>query len=123
MKTDNVEQLIEDTAKATDYYADASGCCGGSQESQGCGCSAPAPQSSHDEWEARLRSVIDKVRPFLQMDGGDMELLAIEDKNAIIRLTGACHGCPSATAHMQQGVEVAIKKEIPDFGELITVDY
>ena len=121
MRTDDVEGLIEQTAKATeDFYADDAGCCGGNGQSHGCGCHGPA--AVEQQWEDKLRSVINKVRPFLQMDGGDMELLAIEDKNAIIRLTGACHGCPSATAHMKQGVEVAIKKEIPDFGELITVE-
>ena len=119
MRTEDVEGLIEQTARATDdYYADDAGCCGGGG-GHSCGCHGPAVEQ---DWEERLRAVINKVRPFLQMDGGDMELLAIEDKNAIIRLTGACHGCPSATAHMQQGVEVAIRKEIPDFGQLITVE-
>ena len=78
--------------------------------------------SSGTDFETKLRSVLDKVRPFLQMDGGDIELIAIEDKNAIVRLMGACHGCPSATYTLKMGVEQAIRKEIPDFGELIQVD-
>lgn len=78
--------------------------------------------STGDSFEARLRAVIEKVRPFLQMDGGDIEVVAIEDKNAIVRLTGACHGCPSAIYTLKMGVEQAIRKEVPDFGELIQVD-
>jgi len=74
------------------------------------------------EFENRLKAVLDKVRPFLQMDGGDIELVAIEDKNALVRLTGACHGCPSAVYTLKLGVEQAIRKEIPDFGEVIQVD-
>ena len=75
-----------------------------------------------DSFETKLRAVLDKVRPFLQMDGGDIELVAIEDRNAIVRLTGACHGCPSAIYTLKMGVEQAIRKEIPDFGELIQVE-
>lgn len=75
-----------------------------------------------DDFAVKLRAVIDKVRPFLQMDGGDIELVAIEDKNAMVRLTGACHGCPSASYTLKMGVEQAIRREIPDFGELIQID-
>ena len=75
-----------------------------------------------DSFEGKLNAVLEKVRPFLQMDGGDIELVAIEDKNALVRLTGACHGCPSAVYTLKMGVEQAIRKEIPEFGELIQVD-
>jgi len=73
-------------------------------------------------FEDQLNNVLEKVRPFLQMDGGDIELVAVEDRNALVRLTGACHGCPSAVYTLKMGVEQAIRKEIPDFGELIQVD-
>jgi Fe-S cluster biogenesis protein NfuA len=84
----------------------------------GCNCGA----ADNSSFEQRLRNVLDKVRPFLQMDGGDIQLVAIEDKNALVRLTGACHGCPSAVYTLKMGVETAIRKEIPEFGELIQVD-
>lgn len=77
---------------------------------------------TEDSFEGKLKAVLEKVRPFLQMDGGDIELVAIEDKNALVRLTGACHGCPSAVYTLKMGVEQAIRKEIPEFGELIQVD-
>ena len=79
-------------------------------------------ESNSPDFEERLRAVIEKVRPFIQMDGGDIELVAIEDRNALVRLMGACSGCPNAAYTLQMGVEQAIRKEIPDFGELIQVD-
>jgi len=79
-------------------------------------------QTSAAEFEKKLREIIEKVRPFLQMDGGDIELVAIEDKNAMVRLQGACQGCPSAVYTLKMGVEQAIRREIPDFGELVQVD-
>jgi Fe-S cluster biogenesis protein NfuA len=91
---------------------------GEAADEQGASSSAPGGT----DFEEKLRAVLDKVRPFLQMDGGDIELIAIEDKNALVRLMGACHGCPSATYTLKMGVEQAIRKEIPDFGELIQVD-
>jgi Fe-S cluster biogenesis protein NfuA len=110
--------MSDDTRTAAEETAAAMSCgCGGS-----CGCSSAQEPVTDEQWKAKLIEVIDRVRPFLQMDGGDMELLAVEDKNAIVRLVGACHGCPSAAAHMKFGVEEAIKRELPDFGELITVE-
>ena len=85
----------------------------------GCGC---ANGGTASDFKTRLQASLDKVRPFLQMDGGDIELIAIEDKNALVRLSGACHGCPSAIYTLKMGVEQAIRRDIPDFGELIQVD-
>jgi len=83
---------------------------------------AKAQPAEQQAFETKLRAILEKVRPFLQMDGGDIELVAIEDRNALVRLKGACHGCPSAAYTLKMGVEQAIRKEIPDFGELIQVD-
>jgi Fe-S cluster biogenesis protein NfuA len=100
-------EMLEDTTAA------AEGC------GPGCGC---AGSRTADDFETRLRAVLDKVRPFLQMDGGDIELVAIEDKNALVRMQGACHGCPSAIYTLKMGVEQAIRREIPDFGELVQIE-
>ena len=60
---------------------------------------------------SQINSILDQtVRPALQMDGGDLELVAIEDNNALIRLMGACQSCSISTVHMKMGVETAIKK-------------
>jgi Fe-S cluster biogenesis protein NfuA len=66
----------------------------------------------------RVESVLARVRPFLQADGGDIELVDVEGNSARIRLTGMCAGCPSAHMTLQVGVETALREEIPEFETL-----
>ena len=66
----------------------------------------------------RIQSVLDRVRPFLQADGGDIELLSVSGNSADVRLTGMCAGCPSAHMTLHVGVEMAIREEIPEFEAL-----
>jgi Fe-S cluster biogenesis protein NfuA len=66
----------------------------------------------------RVESVLNRVRPFLQADGGDIELLAVNGNSADVRLTGMCSGCPSAHMTLHVGVETAIREEIPEFETL-----
>jgi Fe-S cluster biogenesis protein NfuA len=68
---------------------------------------------------ARIEIVLSRLRPFLQADGGDIELLDVIGNKAKVRLTGKCAGCPSAHLTLYLGVEMAIKEEIPEFEELI----
>ena len=63
----------------------------------------------------RVESVLNRVRPFLQADGGDIELLGVTGNSADVRLTGMCAGCPSAHMTLTVGVEAAIRDEIPEF--------
>jgi Fe-S cluster biogenesis protein NfuA len=67
----------------------------------------------------RIENVLNRLRPYLQADGGDIELLAVMGNKARVRLTGKCAGCPSAHLTLYVGVEMAIKEEIPEFEELI----
>jgi len=62
----------------------------------------------------KVEQAIKNVRPFLQRDGGDIELVDIVDGVVKVRLTGACHGCPMAQMTLKQGVEKALKKEVPE---------
>jgi Fe-S cluster biogenesis protein NfuA len=66
----------------------------------------------------RVQGVLDRVRPFLQADGGDIELLTVSGNSADVRLTGMCAGCPSAHMTLHVGVEAAIREEIPEFETL-----
>jgi Fe-S cluster biogenesis protein NfuA len=66
----------------------------------------------------RIQVVLDRVRPFLQADGGDIELLSVTGNSAEVRLTGMCAGCPSAHMTLHVGVESAIRDEIPEFETL-----
>ena len=82
-----------------------------------------APEEASDiEFEAKVRETIDKVRRFLQADGGDLELVKIEGRDVHVRLQGACKGCPGAAYTLKLGVEAALRREIPDFGNLIPVE-
>ncbi|OGP76853.1 MAG: hypothetical protein A2Z13_10460 [Deltaproteobacteria bacterium RBG_16_64_85] len=60
-----------------------------------------------------VERVLDKIRPALQADGGDVELVDVEGGVVKVRLTGACGGCPMATMTLKGGIEVALKEEIP----------
>jgi Fe-S cluster biogenesis protein NfuA len=66
----------------------------------------------------RIEAVLDRVRPFLNADGGDIELVAVEGNSAQVRLTGMCAGCPSAHMTLHVGIETALREEIPDFETL-----
>lgn len=69
----------------------------------------------------QVQAVIDRVRPFLQSDGGDIELVTVTGRTASVRLSGNCVGCPSAHLTLHLGVEMAIRDEIPEFQELLVV--
>jgi Fe-S cluster biogenesis protein NfuA len=66
----------------------------------------------------RIEAVLERVRPFLNADGGDIELVAVEGNSAQVRLTGLCAGCPSAHMTLHVGIETALREEIPDFETL-----
>ncbi len=66
----------------------------------------------------RVESVLSRVRPFMQADGGDIVLLTIEGNSAEVRLTGLCAGCPSAHMTLHLGVETALREEMPEFETL-----
>jgi Fe-S cluster biogenesis protein NfuA len=66
----------------------------------------------------RVESVLARVRPFMQADGGDIELVGVEGNSAAVRLTGRCAGCPSAHMTLYLGVEMALREQIPDFESL-----
>jgi len=63
----------------------------------------------------KVEGVLDKVRPMLQRDGGDVELVDVQDDGIVkVRLTGACSGCPMSTMTLKNAIEETIKKEIPE---------
>ena len=62
----------------------------------------------------KVEKAIEKIRPFLQRDGGDIELVEITDGVVKVRLKGACMGCPMSQITLQEGVGRALKKEVPE---------
>ena len=68
----------------------------------------------------KVAEVLNKIRPSLQADGGDVELVDVDENTGIVkvRLTGACSGCPFSTMTLKNGIEQALKKEIPEVTEV-----
>jgi Fe-S cluster biogenesis protein NfuA len=62
----------------------------------------------------KVQAVLDKIRPALQADGGNIELIDIEDGIVKVKLLGACQGCVGAQMTLKMGVEKALKEAIPE---------
>lgn len=63
----------------------------------------------------RVEEVIDEIRPQLQADGGDVELVEVTDDGVVkVRLVGACAGCPMSTMTLAMGIEKTLKEKIPE---------
>ncbi|MBI5076778.1 NifU family protein [Candidatus Falkowbacteria bacterium] len=70
----------------------------------------------------KIQKVIEKIRPSLQMDGGDVELVEVTGDGVVkVRLRGACAHCPMSVLTLKQGVEAAIKKEVPEIKKVVAV--
>lgn len=69
----------------------------------------------------RVVKALDRVRPYLQSDGGDIDLIDVtEDMTVKVRLKGACHGCPYSMQTLKAGVEQAIMKEVPEIRKVVS---
>jgi Fe-S cluster biogenesis protein NfuA len=71
--------------------------------------------------KTNVENVLEKIRPALQADGGDVELVDVEGGVVKVRLTGACGGCPMASVTLKNGIEALLKKEIPSVDRVESV--
>lgn len=79
--------------------------------------------ASADFTREQVQSVLnDLVRPALQSDGGDIQLIDVIGNDVHVTLVGACHSCPSAVLTLKMGVDQLLREELPNFGELIQVN-
>lgn len=69
----------------------------------------------------KIEAALDRIRPYLQRDGGDVELVAVEDGVVKVRLKGACSGCPMATMTLKHGIERILKQMVPEVKEVVAV--
>jgi Fe-S cluster biogenesis protein NfuA len=70
----------------------------------------------------QVEEVLKEVRPMLQRDGGDIELVDVkEDGKVLVKLRGACAGCPGATMTLKMGVERILKEKVPGVTEVIAM--
>lgn len=74
--------------------------------------------------EASVKEVIEQIRPMLQADGGDIELVSVDEATGVVsvRLQGACKGCPGAQMTLKMGVERHLKEKVPEVTEVVAVD-
>ncbi|MDD5339158.1 MAG: NifU family protein [Dehalococcoidales bacterium] len=71
--------------------------------------------------QEKVKDVLDKVRPYLVRDGGNVELVGIEGGTVKVKLVGACAGCPHSTMTLKNGIERILKQEVPEVKEVIAV--
>jgi Fe-S cluster biogenesis protein NfuA len=69
----------------------------------------------------KVKEVLDKIRPYLVRDGGNVELIGVEDGTVKVKLVGACAGCPHSTMTLKNGIEKILKQEIPEVKEVVSV--
>jgi Fe-S cluster biogenesis protein NfuA len=71
----------------------------------------------------RVLKALESIRPYLQSDGGDIQLAEITDDYIVkVKLQGACHGCPFSMQTLKAGVEQALMKEVPEIKSVVSVD-
>lgn len=70
----------------------------------------------------KVESALNKIRPSLKADGGDVELVEVTSDGVVkVRLTGACGSCPMSQMTMKMGIEKIIKREVPEIKEVVAV--
>ena len=70
----------------------------------------------------RVEAVLEKIRPMLQADGGDIELVDVDQEGTVsVRLKGACSGCPMAAMTLSRGVERLLKEEVAEVSRVVAV--
>ncbi len=72
----------------------------------------------------KVQKALDQVRPMLQQDGGDVELVDVDEETGIVnvRLTGACKGCPMSQITLKAGIERYLKSEVPEVSSVEAVE-
>jgi Fe-S cluster biogenesis protein NfuA len=74
-----------------------------------------------DDLMKNVEAALDTVRPYLIADGGNVELVAVEDGVVKVRLQGACGSCPMSQMTLRMGIEKELKKQIPEIKEVLSV--
>ena len=76
-----------------------------------------------DAIKERVEKALEKIRPYLVADGGDIALVDITDDMVVkVEMQGACNGCPFSMQTLKAGVEIAVKKEVPEIKEVVDVN-
>ena len=76
----------------------------------------------HEETVTKVMEALDSIRPCLNRDGGDIELVDVEGDKVLVKLIGNCNGCPMSFSTMKLGVENTIKQYAPEINEVLSVE-
>ncbi|HUA08248.1 MAG TPA: NifU family protein [Candidatus Acidoferrales bacterium] len=71
--------------------------------------------------EERVNRALDKVRPLIQADGGEVWLVRVEDATAYVQMLGACGGCPASTMTLKGAIEAVVTADVPEVTEVLQV--
>lgn len=83
---------------------------------------AEAADQEQGSVKDRVTAVVERIRPMIQADGGDLELVNITEDGVVqVRLHGACRGCPSAQMTLKMGVERHLMEKVPEVTEVVCV--
>jgi Fe-S cluster biogenesis protein NfuA len=70
----------------------------------------------------KVEEILEKIRPSLQADGGDVELMDVTDEGVVkVQLTGACGSCPFSTMTLKHGIEMRLKEALPEVKEVVAL--
>jgi len=76
-----------------------------------------------DDLKERVEQALERIRPYLVADGGDISIVEITDDNVLkVELKGACNGCPFSYQTLKAGVEIAVRKEVPEITEVVDIN-
>jgi Fe-S cluster biogenesis protein NfuA len=79
-------------------------------------------KGGYKQMKQRVQDVLDMIRPALQADGGDVELVDVSDEGVVsVKLTGACGSCPMSTMTLKMGIEKNLMEQIPEVKEVVQV--
>ena len=70
----------------------------------------------------KVEAALEQIRPTLQADGGDVELVGVDEGVVSLKLTGACDGCPMAAMTLKMGIEKVLKGQVPEVKEVVAVN-
>ena len=72
--------------------------------------------------EEQVKQVLESIRPAIQMDGGDIEFVGIQDSRVTVRLHGTCETCPISPVTLKQGVERLLQGRVPSVTEVVAIE-
>ena len=91
-------------------------------DQKNCCCSGGESTDCGTDLKAQVAKALETIRPMLQADGGDVELVNVDDQGTVqVRLKGACGSCPMAQQTLKMGIETRLKEQVPEVKEVVSV--